>query len=461
MSALQDFRFSFLPMQFINGVGILANLMLLIAFIKDPLKCFQNSATYLVGSLAFSDMLYSAVMMTMISEWFEDRNSVLYSLQDLSVCSSILAIFSIALDRYFIVTYPFKHRFLMSAKKMAIWIALIWLLSFIYLAKKIFMPGKENDFFTPVTCLFFIILTSLLYSKTYFALKKQAKSLIGCKITTQPRQHEHASKKLKSVERKAGAMMTYCGDVKTNVADKSSTLIESLDKSVQSSEKLGQLQKTLIQIQNVRIEHEIECTEIKNDEYVKGQNECVKSQDARVKRVQNQDGCVQNQDTCVNCKKTDAEYHVDLAGSQEECEEYQNERSTDHARREKTVGQILKRKDSSIQSAAKGEKTRSQESLNNSKWKFSTVIKNKQEQQFLNTILIIAVVAVITVVPAAITCQVWQMVVEIEENQRSTKIVFGVVWTTFSFNFAANPFIYCLRLKRYWKTFKIIYFCKN
>ena len=453
-------------MQFICGVGIIANLMLLIAFFKDPLKCFRNSATYLVGSLAFSDMLYSAVMMTMISEWFKDRHSVLYSLQDLSVCSSILAIFSIALDRYFIVTYPFKHRFLMSAKKMAIWIALIWLLSSIYLAKKIFMPGKENDFFTPVTCLFFIILTSLLYSKTYFGLKKQAKSLIGCKITTQPRQHEHASKKLKSVEKKAGAMMTYCGDVKTNVADKSSTLIESFDKSVQSSEKLGQLQKTLIQIQNVRIEHEIECTEIKNDDYVKGQNECVQSQDARVKRVQNQDGCVQNQDSWVNCKMTGAEYHIDLAGSQEECEEYQNRRSTDHARREKTwyqipVGRILKRKDSSIQSAAKGEKTVSQENLNNSQSKFSKVIKNEQEQQFLNTILIIAVVAVITVIPAAITCQVWQMVVEIDENQRSSKIVFGVVWTTFSFNFAANPFIYCLRLKRYWKTFKIIYCCKN
>jgi hypothetical protein len=41
----------------IGPVGVFMHLLLLIALLKDPLKCFRNSGTYLVGNLAVSDFL--------------------------------------------------------------------------------------------------------------------------------------------------------------------------------------------------------------------------------------------------------------------------------------------------------------------------------------------------------------------------------------------------------------------
>ncbi|XP_028415760.1 uncharacterized protein LOC114539332 [Dendronephthya gigantea] len=48
-----------MPMYIIGLYGVVSHVLLLIAFIKDPLKCFKNSATYLVANLAVSDLLIS------------------------------------------------------------------------------------------------------------------------------------------------------------------------------------------------------------------------------------------------------------------------------------------------------------------------------------------------------------------------------------------------------------------
>ena len=79
MSSTKNFDVTSLPVQIISCIGILANLMLLIAFIKDPLKCFRNSATYLVGNLALSDLLVNVVTMTNTFWVFE--NAVVVVLQ--------------------------------------------------------------------------------------------------------------------------------------------------------------------------------------------------------------------------------------------------------------------------------------------------------------------------------------------------------------------------------------------
>ena len=117
-------------------VGIIANLMLLIAFVKDSLKCFRNSATYLVGNLALSDMFYSALFM--INICLSSEHEVAYSLISILFHSSIATIFSIARDRFLMITYPFKHRILMGKKKLIVWIAIV-------LASKL-RPFREEDF---------------------------------------------------------------------------------------------------------------------------------------------------------------------------------------------------------------------------------------------------------------------------------------------------------------------------
>ena len=130
MSVLKHFDIYFLPILTISSIGIVANLMLLFAFIKDPLKCFRNSATYLVGNLAFSDFLFNAANIAHLDQ--KAKPEVLQFLKFLSFYLSMLTIASIALDRYLMITYPFKHRIFMSGNKMAVWIAFVWILSSIH-----------------------------------------------------------------------------------------------------------------------------------------------------------------------------------------------------------------------------------------------------------------------------------------------------------------------------------------
>ena len=52
-----EFAYSKLPLITISVLGVALNVLLLVAFFKDSLKCFTNSGTYLVMNLAVSGCL--------------------------------------------------------------------------------------------------------------------------------------------------------------------------------------------------------------------------------------------------------------------------------------------------------------------------------------------------------------------------------------------------------------------
>ncbi len=52
-----EFDYFDLPVILIGVLGVISNTLLLVAFRKDPLKCFRNSATYLVMNLSVCDGL--------------------------------------------------------------------------------------------------------------------------------------------------------------------------------------------------------------------------------------------------------------------------------------------------------------------------------------------------------------------------------------------------------------------
>ena len=97
-------------------IGAISQVILLLCLIRDPLKCFRNSATYLVANLAVSDL---AVVLEMIFGMFGSPNSWVRSLSHTSFFASILTILSISADRYMMVAHPFKHRLVMNGKKAA------------------------------------------------------------------------------------------------------------------------------------------------------------------------------------------------------------------------------------------------------------------------------------------------------------------------------------------------------
>ena len=103
MSSLEGLDVANSPVYILCCVGVLANVMLLVAFINNPLKCFRNSAAYLLGNLAVCDSLYNLSFMVSISLNYVNKFVAFFLF--ISFYSSMVTMFSIALDRFLMITY--------------------------------------------------------------------------------------------------------------------------------------------------------------------------------------------------------------------------------------------------------------------------------------------------------------------------------------------------------------------
>ena len=157
----------------ISFFGVFSHLLLLVAFIKDPLKCFRNVGTCLVVNLAISDFLYCCLATLR----YTDAESSLHLIFCLRyfVSASVLTIASVSLDRFLMVAHPFKHRFLMKRKVMIVWVAVIWILSLVYLLIILFSKNDVYDIVMQSLVVLVILFTAILYAFTYYKLKKQAR----------------------------------------------------------------------------------------------------------------------------------------------------------------------------------------------------------------------------------------------------------------------------------------------
>ena len=408
--------------------------MLLIAFIKDPLKCFRNSATYLVGNLALSDLLLNLMLIT--GMFLESENEVVVFLQYVSFYSSMLTIFSIALDRYLMITYPFKHRFLMSLKKMAIWIAFIWFLSSVHPVKNIFIRNENDVNAKPGVGLVFILFTALLYGKTYFALRKQARSMIGKKTTFSSKQSQYAPNKSSSIE--SETCVGSNNHVKNGIERD-----QSLDERAQIQYERDEIENERAESQSERDQSLVERAENKNHR-AQNQHERAEIENLRAESQSEREFL----DERAESQNHRAEKQNDRAQNPYERAEIENERA-------ESYNQRAQDKDERVES--ENERAQREDLYSNKTPKNTQVINNTKEQKFLNTIIIIACIAVVTVMPGTIYSLLSGRGVHSEGN--SILSVVGIA--IFCLNFAANPFVYCLRLKRYRETFKMVYGCKH
>ena len=169
--------------------GVIAHVFLIIAFIKDPLKCFKNSGTYLVGNLAISDLLtclispISFFQRHFLGTW----HSVLPYVKHVSMSESILTIATISIDRFLITAYPMKYRVLMKGKLIAVWLASTWLISSGPSAKVFFFSSiNVNDkamLSLNISAGAMTVFSCVMYGLTYFKLKKQSRNLALKKIS--------------------------------------------------------------------------------------------------------------------------------------------------------------------------------------------------------------------------------------------------------------------------------------
>jgi hypothetical protein len=161
---------------FIYFCGVIAHLLLLFAFVKDPLKCFKNIRTCFVINLAIADFLYCLVTPIRIYiqlGWYLDF--VILSLGNLA----LLTVLSIAFDRLLMIVYPLKHRYWITGKMIATWLTCLWLVSFAYTSKRYIFGVEQNyeDLVYGSLTTALLLITSTAYASVYIALKEQSRNI--------------------------------------------------------------------------------------------------------------------------------------------------------------------------------------------------------------------------------------------------------------------------------------------
>ena len=175
--------------------GVIAHVFLIVAFIKDPLKCFRNSGTYLVGNLAISDLQTCLISLIFFLQrhFLGTRHSVLLFAKHVSMNESILTIATISIDRFLMTVYPIKYRVLMQGKRIIAWSACTWLISFgistkIFLLDHLYNVDGMAMLVINILAGAVIIFSGVMYGFTYYKLKKQSRNLARENISNRQEQ---------------------------------------------------------------------------------------------------------------------------------------------------------------------------------------------------------------------------------------------------------------------------------
>jgi hypothetical protein len=173
-----NFTYSDIPFVIICITGIASNLLLLIGFAKDPLKCFRNSATYLVMNLSVTDCLISLLGLVLRNITVPRFNVEFFYLWITS--TSFGSILAVSIDRFVLVAYPIKHRILVDGKVICLWIAAVWIVSLILPLLKL-IHGRTWSYYIQFSnyagVMIVIILSAFIHPCTYGKLKKQSKNI--------------------------------------------------------------------------------------------------------------------------------------------------------------------------------------------------------------------------------------------------------------------------------------------
>jgi hypothetical protein len=174
--------------------GILCNAILLYGLTKDPLRCFRNCSSYLIMNNTFSDLLLSLYKFVKYY-WRTCTDGFIVSrLFTAPLYISFVSIFFLALDRCFIGCYPFKYRVFMNGKKAMAVIIFQWLFAFLNIALKNDLE-KAVAGFRLFSGIGMILISCLLYAKTIYHLKKEAKYLNSQCGNTSPAEETTGTRK--------------------------------------------------------------------------------------------------------------------------------------------------------------------------------------------------------------------------------------------------------------------------
>ena len=284
-----------------------------------------------------------------------------------------------------------------------------------------------------------ITLTGILYGRTYFTLRKQSRSMVGMKGKfSSMRNGNTANKRIlqdsESCVRQVGT--TQNGNQRSKRERSHSYRVESQTDRDHSRGKCARSQDEHAQSQNERAESQCQRAQ-SSDDHFQVQDERAQSHD---ERAQSQDERVQSQDERAQSQDERAQGQDIRAQSQHVAESRadRGQRDIQDSSTTNVIHKNISLKNSSMKAHKK-----------------PLPISNVKEQRFLNTIFIIACIAVVTVLVGTVFAQLNHTV--LKEWPEMNRVLKSVSYAIYSFNFVFNPFVYCLRLKQYRKTFQMVY----
>ena len=333
---------------------------------------------------------------------------------------------------------------------MAAWIAAIWLLSSLHPFKKVFAPSYFDGILKPCFGTVSIILTGILYSKTYFVLRKQSASMIGKKSSFSSAQGGKTSKKIDAVNQETREVGFV--NIQDNHEGAQNPNVRAQAQSIRAQNQIKHVQ-TLDENAQIQVPKRPQnCSE-----RAEGKHQRAQSKDGPTKnqyeRAESHDKRVQNKDERTQNKDERSQSGDEPAQSKDERAQCKNERA-DCA---EILLAIQDKSTTNITCSTDHKTIPSQNYPASKTHKNPQSVTSAKEQRFLNTIIIIALIAVVTVMSGTIYVQIPSIINKKSSNLNT--ILRPVLLSIYSLNFAVNPFVYCLRLKQYRKTFQMVYSC--
>lgn len=163
--------------------GIVGNLLLIVAHVKDPLKLIKSSSSCFIFNIAFVDLVFScASFAVMILSFANIRHleTVVLILILYTVHVSFALYLSLAIERYCSVVYPLWHRVKITARVCHLWVFGIWsggillVVGYVILMTK---TGSEfhTDFVIVPSMWLMTVLTQYIYLASIISIRKQSR----------------------------------------------------------------------------------------------------------------------------------------------------------------------------------------------------------------------------------------------------------------------------------------------
>ena len=133
----------------VTSLGAIINALVLLCIQRNPLKCFRNSSSYLVGHQSFSDMITCLFMAGYyIATFFDDSITKIFpTIIKIFVVLSVtgfVALFLVSLDRFLAIRFPIRYRIYVKSYLVPTLVVPIWLCTLVLILLIVFQPASNT-----------------------------------------------------------------------------------------------------------------------------------------------------------------------------------------------------------------------------------------------------------------------------------------------------------------------------